>query len=75
MIGIVVATLTGLCAGGLLLFYLFPPAGQHRLRRGRHRDTGETHEGAGSEGHAEELAQLVEVVQQHRDKRDRLGGS
>lgn len=75
MIGIVVVTLTGLFAGGLLLSYLFPPAGQHRKQHGRHRDTGETHEGAGSDGHAEELEQLVEVVRMHRDKRDRLGGA
>lgn len=75
MIGIVVVTLTGLCAGGLLLLHLFPPPGQHRKQHGRHRDTGETHEGAGGEGHAEELAQLVEVVQMHRDERDRLGGA
>jgi hypothetical protein len=75
MIGITVVVLTGLCAGGLLLFYLLPARGQHRKPQGRHRDDGPAHEGAGSEGHAEELELLVDVVQRHRDKRDRLGGS
>lgn len=75
MIGIVVVTLTGLCAGGLLLSYLFPPAGQHRKQHGRHRDTGETHEGAGGEGHAEELARIQLVIDHARQRRDGTGGS
>lgn len=58
MIGITAVVLTVLCAVGLAAMRVFKPAGQHRLGRGRHRDTGETHEGAGGEGHAEELHQL-----------------
>ena len=58
MIGITAVVLTVLCAVGLVAMHVFKPAGQHRLRRGRHRDHGETHEGAGSPGYAEELHQL-----------------
>ena len=58
MIGIAAVVLTVLCAVGLAAFYAFPPAGQHRAKRGRHRDTGQVHEGAGSDGHAEELHNL-----------------
>lgn len=73
MIGIVAVVLTVLCAVGLVALWLFKPAGRHAAKAGRHRE--QPHEGAGSPGHAEELEQLVEVVQIHRDKRDRLGGS
>lgn len=55
MIGIVAVVLTVLCAAGLVALWLFKPAGRHAAK-GRHRE--QPHEGAGSEGHAEELHQL-----------------
>jgi hypothetical protein len=58
MIGITAVVLAVLCAVGLVVLHVFSPAGQHRKPRGRHRDDGPAHEGADSEGYAEELHQL-----------------
>jgi hypothetical protein len=70
VIGVVAVALTVLCAVGLVALRVFRPAGQHRAARGRHRDRGETHAGAGSTGHAEELATLRLAVDNSRRQRD-----
>lgn len=74
MIGIVAVVATAVCAAGLVLFHLFPAAGQHRLARGRHRDKGETHRGYADD--EESVAELVQFAVDHaRTKRDGIGGS
>lgn len=74
MIGIVAVVLTVLCAAGLVALRVFRPAGQHRLKRGRHRDAGEQHRGFADD--EESVAELVQFAVDHaRAKRDGLGGS
>ena len=77
IIGLGAASVAFLCFVGLLVAHIVapPPDGQHARRPGRHRDHGETHEGAGSAGHDEELAGMRAVMARARRRRNEGGAA